>query len=395
MSEQSLTVLCLSFRTPPLVRPQSILIGKMIQEWIRKKVKPIIVTYSDNGNWDVDAPIITIDPPKTLPKWLRIVGGQVIYEYLYCRMIRNRLVRIIDTEKPDVIFSFSNPAISNLVGAMLQHKTGVPFVSHFSDPWYDQGLVRRTIVNKIKIRLQEKFSVIHSNAVVFPNETLKNLVMKKYPQFPVEKQFVIPHCFDSNAYSKEKFGENSLFSFGHIGAFYPQRTPDPLFKAAALLQQSNANFRLVLVGPLMSYSGYSQEMLDQLIEKYELIDKVEIHPPVSYEESLKLMQSMDVLVVIDADIQDSPFLPSKLVDYAGSRTPVIGITPEGSPTSDFLNEVGYTAFNYKQIDEFADCMKALIEGRITLVADNNAIEKYNVSSTTDKLMKIFKEVVGK
>ena len=52
--------LCLSFRTPPAVRPQSILIGKMIPEWINQGLKPVVINYDSNGDWDIDLPLYSL-----------------------------------------------------------------------------------------------------------------------------------------------------------------------------------------------------------------------------------------------------------------------------------------------------------------------------------------------
>ena len=61
MTNNNLKVLCLSFRTPPQVRPQAILIGKMIPEWVRQGVKPIIITYREKEKWQIDLPIYKVD----------------------------------------------------------------------------------------------------------------------------------------------------------------------------------------------------------------------------------------------------------------------------------------------------------------------------------------------
>ena len=52
--------LCLSFRTPPDLRPQAILIGKMIPEWLKQGLKPVILTYQKARAWHIEAPIYQI-----------------------------------------------------------------------------------------------------------------------------------------------------------------------------------------------------------------------------------------------------------------------------------------------------------------------------------------------
>jgi glycosyltransferase involved in cell wall biosynthesis len=52
------------------------------------------------------------------------------------------------------------------------------------------------------------------------------------------------------------------------------------------------------------------------------------------------MQEADVLMVIDADVPDSVFLPSKLIDYLGAGRPVLGITPPDSGSARVIRKAG-------------------------------------------------------
>jgi len=70
MLNTNLKVLCLSFHTPPALRPQAILIGKMIPEWIKQKVSPAIATYKTEQKWDINAPMHFVE--------LREIKGNII-----------------------------------------------------------------------------------------------------------------------------------------------------------------------------------------------------------------------------------------------------------------------------------------------------------------------------
>jgi hypothetical protein len=61
--------------------------------------------------------------------------------------------------------------------------------------------------------------------------------------------------------------------------------------------------------------------------------------PVDYATSLELMASSDLLLVVDAPAERSPFLPSKLVEYVGSGRPIAAFSAPG-PSADLVRRLG-------------------------------------------------------
>jgi hypothetical protein len=131
-----------------------------------------------------------------------------------------------------------------------------------------------------------------------------------------------------------------------------------------------------------------------MIEKYGIQEIVNTTPPVPYKESLALMKQADFLVVIDANFKNSPFLPSKVVDYAGTGRPVVGITPNDSPTAKILKKLGSKSFNYDQEKELADYLKKLIAGEVQAEINSDEAGKFDVKETTAKLIGIFEKILS-
>jgi hypothetical protein len=57
---------------------------------------------------------------------------------------------------------------------------------------------------------------------------------------------------------------------------------------------------------------------------------VHVRDTVPYSQALSLMSNSDMLLIIDGPDDLSVFLPSKLVEYLGSGTPIFGIVPPGT-----------------------------------------------------------------
>ncbi len=387
-------ILVLSFWTPPIVRPQSILIGKMIPEWIRQGVEPIIVTYDVCGDWNINAPVYKIRQYKPSGLLSRIPILKNLAEYRYYGEICKTAMAAAAKHKPDLIFSFANPQASNILGAMLAKRMATPFVSHFSDPWYDNPYSPPRGLSGFKTKLLERFVIKNSQKVIFTNERARELVMQKYPPSWQKRGEVVYHCFDPRDYPARSPDPNH-FTISYIGAFYKERNPQMIFGALGnILKESpslKTKLKVRLVGSANPYAGYSQEVLDQEIVNYGLKVIAEVVPPVSYEESLRYMRESNCLVVVDADFPDSPFLPSKVIDYIGSGQPTIGITPADSPTAKVLQGAGYPSFDYHQQDTLTSYVKKIILGTTPLKPNSEYIYQFEVRNTTARLIKIFHE----
>lgn len=391
--------LCLSFYAPPLVRPQSILIGKMIPAWLDAGLRPVIVSLTSCGEWPINLPHYKI-PDFKINKYLYHVPFlRNVLEKFYLIKLMSIAGQIIKQHDLNLIFSFANPPISNILGAMLKEKYHLKFVSHFSDPWFDSPYKSFTPREAKRVARLEHYIIKNSDKVIFITEAAKKLVMKKYPSEWQKKAEVIPHCFDPKDYPSKIAKDSQKIIISHIGAFYQERNPHMLFaglKAAIKLNPGLAQkIEVRLIGGASNYTGFQLDDLTKMIKDYEIAELIKIIPPVSYEESLRQMKLSDLLVVIDADIKDSPFLTSKVVDYAGSLTAIIGITPAGSPTDKMLTKLGHYSFNYNQLDQLTACLIKLITKQIKTQINQEYLAEYDVKNTTKKLIGYFGEVLKK
>src|SRR3989338_1848784 len=381
-------ILCLSFWTPPIIRPQSILIGKMIPEWMRQGISPVIVSYDVCGDWKINATVYHV-PERTRRQFPNIPlikqGYRLFEEHSYFEHLFKIVAPLVKKYSIDVIFSFANPQESNVLGAMLKKCLKIQFISHFSDPWYDNPYKKLKGFAARKALRDERFVISMSDRIVFTNDAALELVMKKYDDAAKKRAVVIPHCYDPEDYPKD-IQKNKKFTISYIGAFYKERNPSLFFQSIeAVLDQYpklKETLRIVLVGATSDYAGYSDEKLKKLITLHRLDDIVEVTPAVSYKESLKYMKEADILVVIDADYKGSPFLPSKAVDYAGAGKIIVGITPTDSPTAKFLKNIGYSSFNYSEGTLLSRHLEDIMLHRKAPVVKGEVLEKFHVRETT-------------
>lgn len=396
---RNVRVLCLSFWAPPLVRPRAIAAGKVVPELIRQGAELVIVRYENSEPWEIGAPLYSVPEFEGGGVLQKFSLGRALLERRYYEKVFSVIAGIADRHKPDLVFSFSNPQQSNIVGAMLKKRLGIPFVSHFSDPFADNPYKTFSFLGGRKVRDQERFIIRGSDRVVFTNKAAMDLVMRKYPALWRAKARVIPHCFDPNEYPQESERklDTDQFVFRHVGAFYKKRNPECFFEVLSLLLGEKPglreHIRLELVGAVNSYTDYSQERLDMAVARYGLGDIVSILPAISYKESLAAMESADCLIAIDADVPESPFLPSKVVDYAGSGKPIVGITPSGSPTAEFLDGAGYRSFPYRALESLAEYLENIMDGTLQTAPNGDYLMRFDVKNVVAQLLKEFIEVL--
>jgi glycosyltransferase involved in cell wall biosynthesis len=258
---------------------------------------------------------------------------------------------------PQAILTFGDPMSDHLLGLRLKQKLQLPWVAHFSDPWSDNPFRRRLFLSNILNRRYEAQVIRDADRVVFTSQETLDLVMRKYPQEWRTKSRVVPHGFEPSLYETPMEKSSGSILLRYVGNFYGKRTPRPLFKALAAIHQKEPGLldqvSVELVGSVPARFLCTQSFKD-------LPDGlVRIVPTVTYLESLRLMSTADLLLVIDAPAETSVFLPSKLVDYLGAGVPILGLVPPGS-SEKLIRQVGGEVANPQDITEIIDSLRRSI-----------------------------------
>jgi len=265
--------------------------------------------------------------------------------------------------KPLVV-SFGQPWSSHR--AVLTAKLAMPkirWIAHFSDPWSDNPYLSDEGSDAKRMAKEEEKSVIqNADLVLFVSEASAQLVMGKYPREWYQKVRVIPHLCDI---SLTKYGEVKSVKSGnrlrivHAGSLYSGlRAPLGLFDAVHDMRERGEltdKLEIRFVGEMPD--ALVQRLKDLGIEKH-----ISSTGQLYYGPSLQEIASADATIVIDANMDPSPFLPSKIFDYLIFDKPIIGLTPRQSPTHCLLKELGYPAFEPDDAKGISRHLQRLSEG---------------------------------
>jgi len=316
--------------------------------------------------------------------------------------------KIIDEEKPDLIFSSSPPYTCALIAMDLKRfaekKYGkkIPWVSDFRDAWTDYLTTpKRWFLPKKIDKNYEKHTLDKADLLTIVASGMKDDFDKKYPEISKKTKYVlIRNGFDSEDYKNINTGgkKNDKFTIVYTGSMYGKRNPyyflDTIGELVNERKVDAGKIRFVFVGRM---AGDIKEH----INRSALKNSIEVIPYVTHSESIDhLMKADAMLLLIDEDIYSKMILSGKVFEYLGAALitgkPVFAIAGEGE-ANDLIGEtkagVVVPHHNPQVLKaEYLKLYNSFFENNNTFLPDKNAIKNYDRRLLTEKLAKTFSEL---
>lgn len=233
----------------------------------------------------------------------------------------------MDLERYEAVVTWSPfHSINPVMVRLKKCRPRVRWVAQFSDPWAGNPL-EWSRLTKVWNWWHEPNTVRAADYIVHSSSYSRDLMMSRHPAALMKKTGVIAHPFEQELYPARPKTENERITMRYVGVLFGRRSPEPLFNALDRLFERRPKLRsellIELVGPVPS------EMLRTPAAQNLPTGILKHVPSVSYVESLEKMYDADILLLIDADTDHNLFVPSKLSDYMGASTPIVGIVPQG------------------------------------------------------------------
>ena len=258
----------------------------------------------------------------------------------------------IKNNKVDCIVTVSWPLSSTLLGYVLKKEFGIPWIAHFFDAWIDNPY-RKVPAHAIKKdRDYERLVAINADAIFQTNTVLLNIWNKRYGDILLNKQFVMPFCYDVTQIknhdieiSRSKKTSNKL-QITYIGTTVGNRNFQTLIKSVSGLKQTVCNLEDKL---LIRVVGNLLPIDENSIRFFHLENIFENTGYVPGDRLWQYYIDTDIFLVIDADMNENIFFPSKLLDYFYYQKPILGITPKIGVTHDLLTESNNFSFECNDV----------------------------------------------
>lgn len=379
-------LLLLTHAFPPIAAPESYLSAKMLGNIEGYEVDVITSTGHGWARFDNSLDdyiekkfknVYRVNQPKWVPYFLfkmfarlELIPDKLIFS---SNAVYDAAMNL-DLAKYDALVSWSQWHSIHIPAIKIKRQyPNLTWMAHFSDPWVDNPFCRYNFFTFHLNKFLEKRVIKNADRLSFTTEATADVVMSKYPSKWRQKVSVQPHSYDPILYKNTNVDSPKLnfrkreYTVRYIGSFYGIRTPSPLIHAISEIIRTSpqllSDVKFELIGEMPPFY-FDNSIFRQLPEGL-----VTLIPPVSYSESLKLMQSSDLLLIVDAPMNEGIFLPSKLVDYLGTKKMIFGITPPGI-SAEIIKKMGGWVADPGSLSQIVEGLKnsiALIKANGTVV----------------------------
>jgi len=300
-------------------------------------------------------------------------------------------LKLLNRGDIQIIFSSSTPGVCHLIAARLHHKTKIPWIAEYRDPWVDPCDNKSRFYQCLETKWEKRVMKDCETLI-----TVSEFTVKQLEAVHSKKIAVIHNGFDEQDYS-ENVPLTSKFTLTSTGSISSgKRSPELLFQAMAQLQEegriSPNNFEVRL------YGGGSVKTLLPIIEKYHLKDLVKIYGFVPFNESIRRQQESTALLLTEWNNPLAKHVyTGKVFEYLGAGRPVLALAYKTGAIDQLLQETG-AGILVNEVEAIKGVLTHWLEEwqqsrRITSHwnPDTNVIKKYTRREGARKLAQLLDE----
>lgn len=238
---------------------------------------------------------------------------------------------LLEKESFDAIYVTVPPfSVFEKIATGIKDKYDIPLFVDYRDLWYGNHFwFYPTPYHKVKHKKMEYRSLRKSDRVIAVNRKIKEKMLKNYPFLSFEDITIIPHGYDKADFenAKSTLPDNGKLKIVYSGIFYESVSPLYMFRAFRELLKERpdiaSNIQFHIVGMLR------RENLEK-VRKWGISEYVIDHGYLNHKDVIGKLVGADILwVMLGNNKNMDTVTPGKLLEYFGTRKPVLATVPEG------------------------------------------------------------------
>lgn len=298
-------------------------------------------------------------------------------------------LEVIQTEKPDLIFSSSPPSSVHLTAKRLANASGLPWVADFRDPWsnanYILDLSRSALASKLDYKL-ERSVVETADAILAVSKGVRQLLKAEGTN-----AHIVPNGFDSADFKNIQKEARHTFRITFTGHMFAHSNPINFFEAlAALRNAQGAVLEVRFIGKLDS-------LVTQAMKQHQVEDMITLVPYMPHDEALKEMINADILLLPLPKLNATGVLSGKVFEYLATGNFILTIGEKNGDAADLIRTCA-SGEVYSYDDDLAPVIIRQIEkwkAGETPKPNFEEIAHYDRRETTKKMVSIFNNLLEK
>jgi hypothetical protein len=352
-------ILCISPDFAPKRDSEAFCSAKFINALSHCGAQITVITYAKEDTnidhsemWNsVTARVIRMPPPTQRDPMASLTSALRFQTWLYARWVGEavRQAAAIHRVAPfDIVYSRSLPMFGQIAGYWCSRVLKLPWIANLNDPWdYHQfpvGILVKDVSNHAGLsNFWMRRTLRHADLVTYPSERLRNY--QTTIASVAHRSLIIPHVGNPKTVKGPNGAHDHATHFhlvhaGKLGSNeFTGRSTSALLEGLRLFltesQKAKEITRFTLVGP-------EDESTLRQIRHLDLEGIVTSVGRADYEQSLSYIQSATFCVLVEAEMAEGIFLPSKVIDYISARKPILALSPRVGVVADLASGGGIT-----------------------------------------------------
>jgi glycosyltransferase involved in cell wall biosynthesis len=307
------------------------------------------------------------------------------------QMLR-KAIEISQTFQPDAIITQSTPFRSHLIGLRLPDELQRKWVAYFSDLWplcltpYPYRTALSNVMSSAHLRSLGKV-LGAAQKVIMSNEASVRHLTRKFGDLDPKKFFSVAHIGTPPLDSTDLSGgvERYAGQFVHVGRLTQERACYEVIAAIEnLVVDGQANG---IRFPGFTFVGWVDQAFRKHCASLERAGAIEFVGDVDPVTAQSICKAAGVLVVIEAKMPESPFLPSKFSDYAMLRKPILSVSPPG-PIREYIARCGGGVAVGHDVQDIQDAMYAMVKDKQDTYDTSGLAEQFDAERVAQSYLEI-------